>query len=57
MEHGEFVFPNRNHSDKPMFNGAILHVIRRIGFANRATGDGFRHQFSSVLTENGFNKD
>lgn len=55
--HGEYVFPNRNHPDKPMSNGAILHVIRRIGFANRATGHGFRHQFSSVLNENGFNKD
>lgn len=55
--HGEYVFPNRNHPDKSMSNGVILHVIRRIGFANRATGHGFRHQFSSVLNENGFNKD
>lgn len=55
--HGEYVFPNRNHPDKPMSNGAILHVIRRLGFANRATGHGFRHQFSSVLNEHGFNRD
>lgn len=55
--HGEFVFPNRNHPSKPMSNGAILHVIRRLGFANRATGHGFRHQFSSVLNEHGFNRD
>lgn len=55
--HGEYVFPNRNHPDKPMSNGAILRVIRRIGFANRATGHGFRHQFSSVLNEHGFNRD
>lgn len=55
--HGEFVFPNRNHPSKPMSNGAILHVIRRLGFANRASGHGFRHQFSSVLNEHGFNRD
>lgn len=55
--HGEFVFPNRNHPSKPMSNGAILHVIRRLGFANRASGHGFRHQFSSILNEHGFNRD
>lgn len=55
--HGKFVFPNRNHPSKPMSNGAILHVIRRLGFANRASGHGFRHQFSSVLNEHGFNRD
>ncbi|WP_416380094.1 MULTISPECIES: tyrosine-type recombinase/integrase [unclassified Gilliamella] len=55
--HGEFVFPNRNHPSKPMSNGAILHVIRRLGYANRASGHGFRHQFSSVLNEHGFNRD
>lgn len=55
--HSEFVFPNRNHPSKPMSNGAILHVIRRLGFANRASGHGFRHQFSSVLNEHGFNRD
>lgn len=55
--HGEYVFPNRNHPSKPMSNGAILHVIRRLGFANRASGHGFRHQFSSVLNEHGFNRD
>ncbi|WP_176700989.1 tyrosine-type recombinase/integrase [Gilliamella sp. wkB292] len=55
--HGEYVFPNRNHPSKPMSNGAILHVIRRLGFANRASGHGFRHQFSSILNEHGFNSD
>ncbi|MDF7671129.1 tyrosine-type recombinase/integrase [Orbaceae bacterium ESL0721] len=54
---GVYVFPNRVRINEPMSNGAILHVIRRIGFANRATGHGFRHQFSTVLNENGFNRD
>lgn len=55
--HGEFVFPSRSHPSKHMSNGAILNVIRRLGFAKRATGHGFRHQFSSVLNEHGFNRD
>ncbi|WP_294954110.1 site-specific integrase [uncultured Gilliamella sp.] len=43
--HGNFVFPNRNHPSKPMSNGAILHVIRRLGFANRASGHGFNRDW------------
>ena len=40
-----------------MSNGAILGLIKRLGFAKRATGHGFRHQFSSVLNEHDFNRD
>jgi integrase len=54
---GEYVFSGRNSSSKHMSNGAILGLIKRLGFANRATGHGFRHQFSSVLNEHGFNRD
>jgi integrase len=54
---GEYVFSGRNSSLKHMSNGAILGLIKRLGFANRATGHGFRHQFSSVLNEHGFNRD
>lgn len=53
----EYVFTNRNNPHKPMSNGAILGLIKRLGFANRATGHGFRHQFSTVLNEHGFNHD
>ncbi|WP_416379792.1 MULTISPECIES: tyrosine-type recombinase/integrase [unclassified Gilliamella] len=31
--------------------------MRRLGFANYASGHGFRHQFLSVLNEHGFNRD
>ena len=54
---GIFVFPNRIRHNQPMSTGAILRVIRNLGFANRASGHGFRHQFSTVLNEHGFNKD
>lgn len=53
----DYIFPNRNDHKKPMSNGAILGLIKRLGFANRATGHGFRHQFSTVLNEHGFNRD
>lgn len=54
---GVYIFPNRLTNSKHMSNGAILGLIKRIGYANRATGHGFRHQFSSVLNEHGFNRD
>lgn len=55
--HCDFIFPGRNNNHSPMSNGAILGLIKRLGFANRATGHGFRHQFSSILNEHGFNRD
>lgn len=54
---GKYVFPNRTNKNRPMSNGAILRVIARLGFVNRASGHGFRHQFSTVLNEKGFNRD
>lgn len=53
----EYIFINRNDNHKHMSNGAILGLIKRLGYANRATGHGFRHQFSTVLNEHGFNHD
>ena len=53
----DFIFPGRNSVKTHMSNGAILGLIKRLGFANRATGHGFRHQFSTVLNEHGFNRD
>ncbi|WP_430875824.1 tyrosine-type recombinase/integrase [Gilliamella sp. G0441] len=32
-------------------------MIKCLGFAKRATGHGFRHQFSSIFNEHGFNRD
>lgn len=55
--HCDFIFPGRNNNNSPLSNWAVLGLIKRLGFANRATGHGFRHQFSSVLNEHGFNRD
>jgi len=55
--HSEFVFSGRNSTKKPISENTILGVIRRIGYRGEASGHGFRHQFSTVLNEKGWNKD
>lgn len=51
------VFPGRNDKKKPISENAVLMVIRQIGFDGIASGHGFRHQFSTLLNENGFDGD
>lgn len=53
----EFVFTGRNDPKTHISNGAVLGLIKRLGFSGRASGHGFRHQFSTVLNEHGFNHD
>lgn len=52
-----FVFAGRNDKRKPISENAVLLVIRQIGFDGIASGHGFRHQFSTILNENGFDRD
>lgn len=52
---GKYVFPGRNDAHKPMSEASINQVIKRIGFAGKVTGHGFRHTMSTVLHEKGFN--
>lgn len=51
---GKYVFPGRNDAHKPMSEASINQVIKRIGYAGKATGHGFRHTMSTVLHEKGF---
>lgn len=51
---GRYVFPGRNDAGKPMSEASINQVIKRIGYAGKATGHGFRHTMSTVLHEKGF---
>lgn len=59
MTHGmsEFVFAGRNDKKKPISENSVLMVIRQIGYDGIASGHGFRHQFSTILNEHGFNRD
>ncbi|EAM2865611.1 DUF4102 domain-containing protein [Salmonella enterica] len=52
---GKYVFPGRNDAYKPMSEASINQVIKRIGFAGKVTGHGFRHTMSTILHEKGFN--
>ncbi|HGJ5883243.1 tyrosine-type recombinase/integrase [Arsenophonus sp.] len=51
-----FVFAGRNSKHKPISENTVLGVIRYIRFDGIAIGHGFRHQFSTILNEHGFNK-
>lgn len=50
---GKYVFPGRNDAHKPMSEASINQVIKRIGFAGKVTGHGFRHTMSTILHEKG----
>lgn len=52
-----YVFCGRNNHSKPISDGAVLSVIRQIGWSGVASGHGFRHQFSTILNEHGFDPD
>lgn len=51
------LFPGRNQRTKPRSNMAFNMALRRMGYAGRQTGHGFRHIASTTLRENGFPKD
>ena len=50
-----FIFPGRIHHSKPISEMAMNVLIRRIGYAGRVTGHGFRHTMSTILHEQGYN--
>ncbi|ENT4821211.1 MAG: tyrosine-type recombinase/integrase [Klebsiella michiganensis] len=49
------LFPGRNDPKKPMSDMALTVLVRRVGYAGRVTGHGFRHTMSTILHEQGFN--
>lgn len=56
--HGEtLLFPGERDHDKPMSSGAILMALRRMGYAGRQTGHGFRGIASTALNEMGYRWD
>ena len=50
----EYIFPGERNPRSHMSNGAILMALRRMGYARRMTGHGFRGIASTVLHEHGF---
>lgn len=53
----QYVFPNPYRPAKCMSENGVLNVIYRMGYKGRVTGHGFRHTASTILNENGFNRD
>ncbi len=51
---GDLLFPGERLHDRPMSNGTILAALRRMGYAGRMTGHGYRGIASTVLHEQGF---
>jgi hypothetical protein len=51
------LFPGERDHEKSMSNGAILGALRRMGYASRMTGHGFRGVASTILHEQGHRHD
>ncbi len=48
------LFPGERDHEKPMSNNTILAALKRMGYAGRMTGHGFRGVASTILHEAGF---
>ncbi len=56
--HGRYVFPSPRTDKRPMSSNAILSALRRMGFAkDEMSGHGFRSMASTLLNEQGWNRD
>lgn len=49
------MFPGRNDPRKTMNEASINQAFKRIGYAGKVTGHGFRHTMSTILHEQGYN--
>lgn len=55
---GKFIFPSVRSSKRPMSENTINASLRRMGFTkDEMTGHGFRSMASTLLNEQGWNKD
>ncbi len=56
--HGRYVFPSPRTDSRPMSSNAILSALRRMGYAkDEMSGHGFRSMASTLLNEQGWNRD
>lgn len=55
---GGYVFPGARTNGRPMSENAVLAALRRLGYAkDEMTGHGFRSMASTLLNEQGWNRD
>jgi integrase len=56
--HGRYVFPSPRTDTRPMSNNAVLAALRRMGYTKEEmSGHGFRSMASTLLNEQGWNRD
>jgi integrase len=56
--HAMYVFPSPRTDSRPMSSNAILSALRRMGYAKEEmSGHGFRSMASTLLNEQGWNRD
>ena len=56
--HARYVFPSPRTDSRPMSSNAILSALRRMGYAkDEMSGHGFRSMASTLLNEQGWNRD
>lgn len=51
------LFPGRNDRTKPLSDMAFNMALKRLGYGGKQTGHGFRHIASTMLREQGVNRD
>lgn len=56
-ESGPFVFPSPRNPSRPIHRDSLGAGLKRIGFRGKQTAHGFRHTASTLLNEQGFNRD
>jgi integrase len=55
---GKYIFPGTRTKDRPMSENTVLAALRRMGYGtNDMTGHGFRSMASTILNEQGWNRD
>ena len=55
---GKYLFPSPRSWDRPMSENAVLAALRRMGYSgDQMTGHGFRSMASTLLNEQGWNRD
>ncbi len=53
----EYVFIGRNDPRKPLSDGAVAGMFKRLGYHKRQTMHGFRHLISTALNDKGYEAD
>jgi len=53
----DYVFIGRNDPMKPLSDGAVNGLLKRMGYRGKQTAHGFRHLISTALNEQGYESD